>query len=201
MIDLGRLAPHLERLGPAPVTVVRAGATADADRLVDSGADLVLVEAGGPDAPALAVLAALLDLDPVSAAGTDGAVGWAALVAEVRDGLRAARPHRGDPDALVDAVGASEVQGLARLLTGLARRDTPALLSGVTGVLAAALVAERVTPGTSARLLAADTCARPAGRQALAALRLEPLLDLRLPGPGAAGLALGVLQGGRELGA
>lgn len=205
---LGRLGPWLARLAAAqgswppavpsrvvPVPAVRgvdAGAQA-ADRLVDGGADLLVASGSGTAGPALALLAVLLDLEPVAAVGTGSVPGWAGLVAEVRAGLRAARPHLGDPDRLLAVTGADEVAGLAGLLLQAAVRRTPVLLSGAADVWAAALLAERTAPGTAGWLLPGCTPGGGGAAAAASELGLEPLLDLRLAGPEGADLALAVL--------
>ena len=210
--QLGALGPPLVRLARAqgawppvaPARVVDAPAAADwqagvaaADALVDGGADLV-VAAGSSDGGdrALGLLAVLLDLEPVAAVGTAAAPGWAGRVAAVRDGLRAGRPHRADPTRLVAALGVEAVAGLAGVLGQCAVRRTPVLLSGAADVVAAALLAERVGPGTADWLLAG--CSPPAGAtaRALSDLGLVPLLDLRLDRPEGAALALQVLLRG-----
>jgi len=221
---LGRLGPTLRRLArqqgawpPVPpahvarITVdpartaalsaedaLEAGAAA-ADGLVDSGVDLVVAAGGGTRTPALVLLAALLDRDPVAVTGTTGTVGWAALVGAVRDGLRAARPHLADPPALLAAAGAVEVAELAGLLLECAVRRTPVLLSGAPDVLAAALVAQRVEPAVGDWLLAGCGPGAPAAVTAVRELRLTSLLDLELDDPAGAELALGVLVGAVEL--
>ena len=213
--------PHLGRLGPAvlrlagvqgawpprrpgrvvpapPADGLEAGTRA-ADALADEGADLVVVGDGGPVGPALALLAVLLDLEPVAAVGTAAVPGWAALVAQVRDGLRAGRPHRGDPGELPTALGAPGLAGLTGLLQQCAVRRTPVLLSGAPGGWAAALLAERQAPGTRDALLAG--CSPPPGASALAMteLGLVPLLDLQLARPEGADLAVGVLLAAVDL--
>jgi len=211
---LGRLGPALLRLSavqgawpprrpqrvvPAPLADgLEAGARA-ADALADEGADLVVVGDGGPAGPALALLAVLLDLEPVAAVGTAAVPGWAALVAQVRDGLRAGRPHRADPDELPTALGAPHLAGLSGLLQQCAVRRTPVLLSGAPGAWAAALLTERRAAGTRSALLAG--CSPPPGAPALALteLGLVPLLDLQLGRPEGADLALGVLLGAVDL--
>lgn len=221
---LGRLGPFLVRFGaqqgawpPLPPThvarlfvdpartatlaapdAVEAGA-ARADTLVDGGTNLVVAGGGGSPTPALVLLAALLDRDPVAVTGTTAAPGWALLVAEVRDGLRAARPHLADPTALLAAAGAIEVAELTGLLLQCAVRRTPVLLSGALDVWAAALVAHRVAPGVRDWLLAGCSPQSKAAALAVGELRLAPLLDLELDQPAAAELALGVLVGAVEL--
>ena len=211
---LGGLGPAVLRLTTVqrawpprrPARVVRPGpahgleeGAAVADALVDEGADLVVVPGGGPTGPALAALAVLLDLEPVGAVGTTAVPGWAALVGQVRDGLRAGRDSRGDPARLLEVLEATELAGLTGTITRCVARRTPVLLSGAADVWAAALLAERRTPGTWTGLLAG--CSPPPGAAALARaeLGLAPVLDLHLAAPEGAELALGVLLGGIDL--
>jgi len=214
-VALGRLGRTLSRLAGMqgawpphrPATMRRvsaAGSTvadgrALADRLADEGVDLVVVEHPGDEAPAAVVLAALLDLEPVAAVGTAGGAGWSGLLSAVRDGLPVARPHLGEPERLCVVLGAPALAGLAGLLAGCAERRTPVLLSGTPAVLAAALLAVRLTPGADAWWLAGATATAPGGSVALAELGLEPLLDLGLTVPGGADLALGLLLAGTDL--
>lgn len=165
-----------------------------ADALVDSGSDLVVVAGGGDRGPALSVLAALLGLEPAAAVGTSSTAGWSKAVASVRTGLRAARPHLTDVEALLDAVGAGQVAGAAGLLAQCAVRRTPVLLSAAPDALAAAVVAERQAPGTARWLLVGCSPAGGAGPAALADLGVQPVLDLGLDLPEGAELALAVLQ-------
>lgn len=187
------------RVVPAPAAGTIPGGAAAADALVDEGADLVVARAAGPPGPALALLAVLLDLEPVAAVGTTPAPGWAALVAEVRDLLRVGRPMYGDDDALLAALGAGEVAGLTGLLERCAERRTPVLLSGAPGVLAAALLADRRRAGTRDALFAGCSPAPGGSALVLGELRLTPLLDLHLSRPEGADLALALLLGGLDL--
>lgn len=208
--ELGRLGPALAWLAAAqgswpphvprePRTVVLdSGAGLDAgreraDALVDAGADLLVVGATGDPVPGLVVAAALLRLEPVAAVGTAAGPAWAEQVVAVRTRLPAARPHLGDPVALLDAVGSSTVAELAGLLAQAAARRTPVVVDGSMPAIAAALVADRLAPGTHRWLLAATTPVTPAAARALSDLRLEPLLDLGIDRPEAATLALHLL--------
>jgi nicotinate-nucleotide--dimethylbenzimidazole phosphoribosyltransferase len=218
---LGRLGPALRRLAAAqgawpphrparareapyaaPDVVGGAAAVAAgreaADRLVDEGIDLVLVDP--PARPgASTALAALLDLEPVTAVGTAGGAAWAAEVAAVRDGLPAVRALLGDPAGMLVAAGAPELAALAGLLGQCSVRRTPVLLAGTPSALAAAVVAERMQWGSAQWWLAGCSAPTPGGREALAELDLDPLLDLGLAVPGGAALALDVLCGGVDL--
>lgn len=182
------------RVATAPAAVGWDEGMAAADRLVDGGADLVLVRGGADQGPALALLAVLLNLEPVAAVGTSSTFGWAGLVATVRDGLRASRPHLGDPEALVVALHAESVAGLAGVLAQSAVRRTPILLSGAPDAVAAAVLAERIAPGAAQWVIAGCSAAPGGAAAGLADLGLEPLLDLRLPGPEGADLALDLFR-------
>ena len=167
-----------------------AAGRAEADALADSGVDLVTLEASGDSVPALVLLCALLDLEPIVALGTATDPQWAARLVGVRDGLRLARQHVGDPERLV----ADPVLGrLTGLLLGCAVRRTAVVLGDDVLVAAAALAAERLGAGARWWWLAGSA---PTGRAAQLAhqeLALEPLLDLGLQVPGGAAIATRVL--------
>ena len=100
-----------------------------------------------------------------------------------------------DPLTVLDEVGGLEIAALVGFLLGAAAARIPVVLDGfITG--AAALVAARLCPDLPARLIAAHRSAEPGHATALAALGLEPLLDLDLrlgEGSGAA-LALALVD-------
>jgi len=124
------------------------------------------------------------------------APGWSELVVAVRDALPAARAAIGDPERLAD----DDVLGnAAGLLAQLASRRTPVVLGPSPLLAAAALVADRIAPGARRWWLAASPGPDSASRRAYAELELEPLLDLGLTVPGAAGLAADLLVGGIDL--
>ncbi len=211
---LGALGPGLRRLAelqgawppraaqhartPAPGAGLEQG-TALADAAADEGVDLLVVESSGDPSPALAVLAALLAVEPVHAIGTGGGPGWAGQVTAVRTALPRLRPLVGDPAALLDAAGDPALSCLAGLVAQAARRRTPVLLGSAPGAAAALLVADRLAPGAGRWVLAGCSSATPAAVRALEVLGVSPLLDLRLPGPGGALLAERVLAGALEL--
>lgn len=208
--ELGRLGPALAWLGsvqgswpPGPPVQVRrvvlteSGSREDgqrqADELADSGCDLVVLGAGGDQVPGLVVLSALLDLEPVQAVGTSAGAEWTRLTTGVRDGLRGARMHVGDPDGLLRTIGAGPVASCTGLLVQAAVRRTPVLLDGSATCAAAAMVAERLAPGAPAWWLAGQVPPVPAARQGLADVGLTGLLDLGFAGPEGSELALEVL--------
>lgn len=171
-----------------------AGGMATADALADGGCDLLLVGAAGDPVPGLVVVAALLDLEPVRAVGTAAGDDWAAVTTGVRDGLRSARMHVGDPEGLLDAVGSSPLAQLTGVLAQSAVRRTPVVLDGSAVCAAAAVLADRLAPGSSAWQLAGQVPPAPAARLGLADLGLTGLLDLGLALPAGAELAWSMVE-------
>lgn len=177
-----------------------AAGAAIADEEVDAGADLLIAgDMGIGNSTAAAVLiAALTGAEPVEVVGYGTGIddaGWARKTAAVRDALFRARPHRGDPVALLRCCGGADLAALAGFCAQAAIRRTPMLLDGLA-VTAAALLAERLTPGARLWWQAGHRSPEPAHARALAALDLEPILDLRMrlgEGTGAA-TALPVLR-------
>lgn len=213
--ELGRLGPALAWLSaaqgvwpPAAPThvqrvAVTGGSRADgmrqADELADGGCDLVVLSTDADPVPGLVALSALLDLEPVAAVGTSAGADWAALTTGVRDGLRTARMHVGDPDGLLAATGGGALAHATGLLAQCAVRRTPVLLDGSAVAAAAAVIAERLAPGAPQWWLPGQVPPAPAARQGLADLGLTGLLDLGFAGPAGAELALSVLLQAVEL--
>lgn len=206
---MSRLAAELTRVfGDPPVApraVVRvevgagqglAAAHEEADRLVDAGADLVVLDAPGSGAGPLAALALLLDLEPVAVVGDGPAEDWRDRVLAVRALCRAARPLRDDVPALLEQLQDPALTRATGLLARLADRRTPVLCGGGTTTAAAALLAGRAAPTTW--WLAGSVPALPAAAKAWRALDLEPLLDLGLTA-GSADVAVSVVRAGLDL--
>lgn len=213
---VGTAPPELGRLGPALVwlataqgawpprvpsaarrLVVDGGSLeqglAAADELADAGCDLLVVGSAGDPVPGLVVLAALLDLEPVLAVGTGGGTDWAAQTVGVRDGLRAARMHVGDPAGLLRVAGSPALAHVTGLLAQSAVRRTPVVLDGAPGTAAAAMVAERLAVHAPSWWLAGQVPPSPAARKGLEDIGLPGLLDLGLAVPQGAELAESLL--------
>ncbi|HTW83582.1 MAG TPA: nicotinate-nucleotide--dimethylbenzimidazole phosphoribosyltransferase [Candidatus Sulfotelmatobacter sp.] len=106
-----------------------------------------------------------------------------------------ARVDTTDVVSIAAELGGFEIVGLAGVILSAARARIPVVLDGFI-VSAAALLAQRIAPNALAYCIAAHRSQEPGHAIALAALRLEPLLDLRLrlgEGSGAA-LALPLVE-------
>lgn len=90
----------------------------------------------------------------------------------------------------IAAVGGLEIIAMAGLMARAAERRLTIILDGYV-TTAAALIAERIQPGTSQNLIAAHLSAEPGHRLTLSALGLQPFLewDMRL-GEGSGALLL-----------
>lgn len=204
LIDVGSLG---EPLAPAPPTyrraLVRAGSgnlavepalsladleaawtigIEEADAAAMDGMRVILAgEMGIGNTTPSACLAMLLAGLPVEVAVGPGAGSDAAVVARKREvvagAVGRARPLlQSDPRAAIAQVAGLEIVAMAGLYAGAAERGIAVLLDGfVSG--AAALIAERVAPGTRARMLAGHVSAEPGHAGVLAHLELEPMLD------------------------
>ncbi|QLL05554.1 nicotinate-nucleotide--dimethylbenzimidazole phosphoribosyltransferase [Mycobacterium vicinigordonae] len=171
-----------------------------ADSEVDAGADLLIAgDMGiGNTTPAAVLVAALTNTEPVAVVGFGTGIddsAWSRKTAAVRDALFRARPVLEDPVGLLRSCGGADFAAMAGFCAQAAVRRTPLLLDGMA-VTAAALVAERLAPGARRWWQAGHRSTEPGHTLALAALELEPILDLRMrlgEGSGAV-LALPVLR-------
>jgi nicotinate-nucleotide--dimethylbenzimidazole phosphoribosyltransferase len=206
-----RIGAHKVRRGSGDITMqdalteqetvdAIAAGRAIADEEVDAGADLLIAgDMGIGNTTAAAVLvAALTNAEPVAVVGLGTGVddaGWARKTAAIRDALFRTRPVLPDPVGLLRCCGGADLAAMAGFCAQAAVRRTPLLLDGMA-VTAAALVAERLAPGARQWWQAGHRSTEPGHALALAALELDPILDLRMrlgEGSGAA-VALPVLR-------
>jgi len=181
------------------VAAVEAGRQL-ADDEVDAGADLLIAgDMGiGNTTAATALIATLTDTEPVAVVGRGTGIddaAWARKTAAVRDAMFRARQFRPDPVGLLRTCGGADLAAMAGFCAQAAVRRTPLLLDGVV-VTAAALVADRMAPGSRAWWQAGHRSTEPAHTLALAHLELTPIVDLGLrlgEGTGAA-VALPILR-------
>lgn len=206
-----RVGAHKVRRGSGDITVedaltddevarAIAAGRAIADEEVDAGADLLIAgDMGiGNTTPAAVLVAALTNAEPVVAVGFGTGIddaGWARKTSAVRDALFRASRVLPDPVGLLRCAAGADLAAMAGFCAQAAVRRTPLLLDGMA-VTAAALVAERLAPGARHWWQAGHRSTEPGHTLALAALELEPILDLRMrlgEGSGAA-LAVPVLR-------
>ena len=101
---------------------------------------------------------------------------WRTKTAIIRDAMYRVRDDRADALQVLRRVGGADLAVLTGLLAQAAVRRTPVLIDGV-GVLAAALCAQMIAPGSSDWWVVASKGNEPAITPALRALRLSPVLD------------------------
>jgi nicotinate-nucleotide--dimethylbenzimidazole phosphoribosyltransferase len=173
-----------DALTPQETEQAIAAGRAIADEEIDGGADLLIAgDMGiGNTTPAAVLTALLTGSEPHTMVGRGTGIddaGWIRKTRAVRDAARRGRPHLDNPARLVGVVGGADFAAMAGFLSEAAERSTPVVLDGVVSG-AAALVAERLTPGAQAWWVAGHRSTEPAHAAALAELRLVPLLDLGL---------------------
>ncbi|MGO9506848.1 MAG: nicotinate-nucleotide--dimethylbenzimidazole phosphoribosyltransferase [Mycobacterium sp.] len=190
-----RIGAHKVRRGSGDITVgdaltdeetaaaIEAGKRI-ADEEVDAGADLLIAgDMGIGNTTAAAVLvAAMTDAEPVAVVGFGTGIddaGWSRKTAAVRDALFRVRPLLPDAIGLLRGCAGADLAAMAGFCAQAATRRTPLLLDGMA-VTAAALVAERMAPGARLWWQAGHRSTEPGHALALAALRLDPILDLRM---------------------
>jgi nicotinate-nucleotide--dimethylbenzimidazole phosphoribosyltransferase len=155
-----------------------------AEELAAEGVGVVVLgEMGiGNSTSAAALAAALLPTDPAATCGRGTGVDDAGLRRKVEAVRRALDVNRPDPTqglGTLAALGGFEIGFLAGVALGAAAHRLVVLLDGfITG--AAALVAERIAPGTRDSMVAGHVSSEPGHRLVLDVLGLEPLLDLGL---------------------
>jgi nicotinate-nucleotide--dimethylbenzimidazole phosphoribosyltransferase len=155
-----------------------------AHTLADDGVGLVaLGEMGIANTTAASALtAALLGEEPGAVCGRGTGIDDARLghkIATVRRALARAQVGPGDPVGALASVGGLEIAALTGVALGAAARRVPVLLDGFI-TAAAALVAVRVCPACGDALVASHRSPEPGHALILAALGLEPLLELGL---------------------
>jgi nicotinate-nucleotide--dimethylbenzimidazole phosphoribosyltransferase len=211
VVDAGVEGPPLERarsarpIDPRGDLVNSDGlSAADVRRLVSAGRNLgaelgdgrvtvALGEVGvGNTTVAAALAAGLLGVDPMPLIGLGAGSDSAMLQAKQRAVAAALRRCRGsEPLALLGCLGGGEFAVLAGVALGVAEAGGAVVLDGLaTGV--AALVATELEPAVAAHLVAGQRSREIGHPAVLAALGLEPLLDLRLRAGEGAGAALAV---------
>lgn len=154
----------------------------DAER--DAGLDAVaLGEMGiGNTTPSSCIVAVLTGAPATRVTGRGTGVDDAQLEhkrAVVQRALEVNRPDPSDPLDVLAKVGGLEIAGLVGVALAAAAGRVAVVVDGFI-TAAAALVAARLAPAVRSYLIAGHRSAEPGHSVALAALGLEPLLDLGL---------------------
>ena len=160
----------------------------EADRMVDAGVELVVLDSDLDTVAVSATLATLLDLEPVAMVDRASPT-WAEDVVALRTLLRTATTSLDQTDG-----GFGRLVGILERLT---ERRTPVLVGGGRATATAVLLVCERAPGAEQWLLAGST---PDDKHAAAALTragLTPLLDLGLGSHGA-DIAVAVVRAGLE---
>lgn len=175
-------------LGPAmtrgdAVRCIERG-IACADELDRGGAGIVaLGEMGiGNTTAAAALSAALLDAEPAQVCGRGTGIDDAGLARKVDAVTRALAANplpRRDPLTALAALGGFELAVLCGAALGAAASGAVVVLDGFISS-AAALVAARMSPAAADAMIASHMSPEPGHALVLAALGLDPLLDLGL---------------------
>lgn len=155
---------------------------AEAERArTDGHVVLIAGEMGiGNTTPAACLTALLTGIDPEVAVGRGAGADDAAMAAKgaivAAATARAAAMLDTDPRAAIAEVAGFEIAAMAGFFATGAAQGSTLLLDGYV-TTAAALISERLAPGTRQALIAAHLSAEPGHAAALAALALDPLLD------------------------
>lgn len=155
-----------------------------ADEAADSGADVLLAgDMGiGNTTPAAAIIGLLAGHAPDAVTGRGTGIDDSTLQRK-RDAVAAAMARGAgaldDPTLLLARVGSPDIAAMTGYLRRAAERGVPAVLDGIVSC-SAALVAERIAPGSREWWIAGHRSTEPASPAALESLALAPLLDLDL---------------------
>lgn len=179
--------------GTADLAASPALTAPQVERAILAGAQLVRVRARdarllaigemgiGNTTPAAAITSALLGMPPAGVVGRGTGVDDAGLAVKLRaiEAGLARLSEDPDPCTVLAEVGGAEVAGLVGVLLEGGRRGVPMVIDGFIST-AAALAAVRLAPELRAYLFASHRSTEPGHALQLAALELEPLLDLGL---------------------
>jgi len=170
-----------------------------ADRAIDAGANLLIAGEMGiaNTTPAAALVCALLAANPEQVVGRGTGIdnqGLQRKISVVKKAVQRIGP-KATAKSCLQQLGGFEIAAICGFLMQGACRGVPALIDGFI-VSAAALVAERIQPGSSRWWQASHRSQELGHHIILTALGLVPLLDMRMrlgEGSGAV-LALPLLQ-------
>lgn len=179
--------------GSAPIHLTDAMTADETRRALDAGARIAAqeIDAGsdlliggdmgiGDTTTAATLIAAALGLSAVDVVGRGTGIDDAGLAVKTKvidAALDRTRDRHDDPVDLLTALGSPDIAAQAGFISAAAQAGVPVLLDGMISV-AAAVVADRLTPGVTPWLVAGHRSTEQAQWKGLAALGLTPLLDL-----------------------
>lgn len=176
----------------------------EARRAVGEGAAVLIAgEMGiGNTTPAACLTALITGIEADAAVGRGAGADDAVMAAKraVAAGAVARARGEGDARAAIAGICGYEIAAMAGFYAEGARAGVTLLIDGYVAT-AAALVAERLAPGTARAMIAAHRSAEPGHAAALAALGLAPMLewDMRLGEGSGALVALPLLDSAAAL--
>jgi nicotinate-nucleotide--dimethylbenzimidazole phosphoribosyltransferase len=183
-----RIAPGTQNLAHGPAmseaqfdAAWGVGAKAAQDATSQGFCVLLAGEMGiGNTTPAACLTMLLADIDAATATGK-GAGADDAMLAHKQEIVSAAVARESpllatNPKRAIAALCGFEIAAMAGYYAAAASAGATILLDGYV-TTAAALIAQRLAPGTAKQMIAAHLSAEPGHRAALAVLGLEPMLD------------------------
>jgi nicotinate-nucleotide--dimethylbenzimidazole phosphoribosyltransferase len=186
-----RIRPGTANLAKGPAmtpaeceAALEVGASVAAELVAGGARALVTGEMGiGNTTAAAALIAAWTGRPAAQVVGPGAGLDDARLAHKIGVVAAALELHRDaiadGPRAALAALGGLEIAALAGFCVGGAAAGVPVVVDGVIAD-AALLAAEQLAPGTAARCLAGHRSSEPGASAALAALGMDPLLDLGL---------------------
>lgn len=129
-----------------------------------------------------AVAAALLGCDVAEVTGRGAGLSDDKLIHKqqvIAEAIEKYELRKAEPLQILRTVGGFDIAGLAGVCIGGALYHIPIVLDGVISMVAA-LVAERIVPGTKAYLIPSHKGKEPAVKKLMEALAVEPVIDGRL---------------------
>lgn len=153
-----------------------------ADASADEGDDLVIPAdiGAGNSTMAAALVGRVTGTEPVAIVPYGAQVPteqWKQQVSVVRDAMFRSRGLADEPAELIRLLGSPAFAAEVAFIAQSAAHRTPVLIDGSFGA-AAAMLAERLSPGTQEWVFVATSTATPAFERAVADLGHEPWLDL-----------------------
>ena len=197
-VDMGMVTPvagmrdhHITR-GTADMTLGPAMTRKQALEAIEAGVNMVaearelgykLIVSGemgiGNTTTSSAVATVLLGCSVEEVTGVGAGLTSAGLARKIDAIKRAIELNQPNPDDALDVlakVGGYDIAGIAGLFIGGALYGIPVLIDGFISAVAA-LVAQRLCPACTCAMIATHVSGEPAGKRALDALGLEPIIS------------------------